>query len=118
LRGQHGWHAARGFVLDMMAQPISVGTSPGGQPRFLDPLALGEQILDLREEIAEEWAEALSEMPEYHLRLARMRLEEREREPELVTAERREPRELERVRPLRISLDGLPPRGFVWGPKF
>ena len=29
-------------------QPMSVGTSLGGQPRFLDPLELGERVLDLR----------------------------------------------------------------------
>ncbi|KAL3904604.1 MAG: hypothetical protein SGPRY_011224 [Prymnesium sp.] len=62
LRGNHGWHAGRKYILDLMAQPVSVSTSPGGNARFLDPLMFAERVLDIRAEIALEWAEILQEV--------------------------------------------------------
>jgi len=101
LSGQVGWHAARDFLLDLMAQPVSVGTSPGGNARFLDPLALAERVLDLRIEIADEWTEALEAVPDGHLRLARLRLEAREVQQEQEA--------------IALARMGEAPKGFEWG---
>jgi len=45
----------------MMEQPVSVGTLPGRNIRFLDP-ELSDSILSMREQIAEDWIAALGRM--------------------------------------------------------
>lgn len=64
-----GWHVASELLGEMMAQPVAVSTSPGGNARFLDPLALADQLMELRLEIADEWADALLLTPSNHMDL-------------------------------------------------
>lgn len=71
------WHAARGVLRSMIAQPVSMGVAKDGSTRFLDPLALAEEMLQLRARIADEWVAACEAAPSEHLELARRRLEQR-----------------------------------------
>mmetsp|Transcript_3824 Transcript_3824/g.12175 ORF Transcript_3824/g.12175 Transcript_3824/m.12175 type:complete len:252 (-) Transcript_3824:1496-2251(-) len=48
LRGSTESGAAADFLARLMEQPLLVGTSLGGNPRFTDPLALAERLLELR----------------------------------------------------------------------
>ena len=67
---------ARAFILEMMAQPVAVGMSLGGNPRFNDPLALADRLLEIRAEVATEWGSQMEQIPNEHLSLMRNRLAE------------------------------------------
>jgi hypothetical protein len=54
---------------------MSLSTSPRGTARFLDPVALGERLMDLRLEVARDWVETLEEVPADYLALEGHRLE-------------------------------------------
>ena len=83
----------------MMDQPISVGRSLGGNPRFIDPLSMAERLMELREELALEWSEAMQLVPVEHIAL---RVEEHRArlEGSVVWSVSR--------------VEALPPPGFVW----
>jgi len=72
-----GWNVARAVLLTMMDKPISLSKSLGGNPVFIDPLALAERLMELRAAIALEWRALLSEIPNDHLAFARLRLAQR-----------------------------------------
>jgi hypothetical protein len=97
--GECGWRAGRDFLLAMMEQPIMVGRSLGGNPRFTDPLSMAERLMELREELALEWSEAMQLVPVEHIALRvdehRARLE-----GSVVWSMRR--------------VEAPPPPGFVW----
>lgn len=101
-------HAGREFILLMMEQPVSVSTSLGGNPRFLDPLSLAERLMDLREELALEWSEAMQHVPAEHIALCveehRAKLEGAILESILQGA----------VKPAFPLAQAPPPAGFVW----
>ena len=67
--GPYAWRAGRDYVLTMMEQPVSMGTTLGGNARFLDPLGLAERLLDLREEVSMEWAGMMAAVPSEHEQL-------------------------------------------------
>lgn len=71
------WNVARGVLLEMMAQPVVMGTGPDGAARFLDPLALADATMQLRAKIAAEWIAECERTTDEHLALARRRLEQR-----------------------------------------
>jgi hypothetical protein len=48
LRGDIRPDASAIFVERMMEQPMLIGTTLGGNPRFTDPLALADRLLELR----------------------------------------------------------------------
>ena len=43
--GECVWRADRDFILAMSEQPVSVGKSLGGNPRFIDPVGMAELTL-------------------------------------------------------------------------
>jgi hypothetical protein len=67
--GPYELRQGRQFILGMMAQPVSVGVSLGGRPRFVDPLGLAERLMDLREAVATDIATAMEQVPEDHEKL-------------------------------------------------
>lgn len=68
------WHGGRDALLTMMSEPVSMGLSPSGEARFLDPLSLAEAMMRLRATIANEWIAACKQVPDEHLVLARKQL--------------------------------------------
>ena len=102
--GECGWRAGRDFLLAMMDQPISVGKSLGGNPRFIDPPGMAERLMELREELALEWSEAMQLVPVEHIAL---RVEEHRArlEGSVVWSV---------SRPFPPHVEALPPAGFVW----
>jgi len=82
-----------------MDQPIAVGRSLGGNPRFIDPLSMAERLMELREEVAAEWSEAMQRVPVEHIAL---RVEEH-----------RAKLESNFVWSMR-HVEAPPPPGFVW----
>lgn len=103
--GECGWRAGRDFLLAMMDQPISVGKSLGGNPRFIDPVGMAERLMELREELALEWSEAMQLVPVEHIAL---RVEEHRArlEGSVVWSVK--------SRPFPPRVEALPPAGFVW----
>ena len=73
--GTTEWRVAEGFITTLMAEPLALSTSPGGQPRFLDPLQLADRLLELRADIADDWVDALEQVPSDHVELVRRRLD-------------------------------------------
>ena len=69
------WNVAREVMRTLMTQPPSIATGPDGSTCLLDPLALSERLLELRLEVASEWAQLMPRVPDDHLQLARARLE-------------------------------------------
>lgn len=102
--GECGWRAGRDFLLAMMDQPVSVGKSLGGNPRFIDPVGMAERLMELREEVALEWSEAMQLVPVEHIAL---RVEEHRArlEGSVVWSV---------SRPYPPRVEALPPAGFVW----
>jgi hypothetical protein len=98
--GAYGLRAGREFLLKMMDQPVKVSKSLGGKPRFVDPLSMAERLMDLREELALEWSEAMQHVPAEHVLL---RVEEHRAKLEGAI-----------VPTLRSRVESPPPPGFAW----
>jgi len=67
------------FIGDLMNAPLSICESSGDpdSAKFIDPLALAERLLDVRQQTAVEWREVLADVPSDHIELHRARLQAR-----------------------------------------
>lgn len=102
--GECGWRADRDFILGMSEQPVSVGKSLGGNPRFIDPVGMAYRLMDLREAVALEWTEAMKLVPVEHVAL---RVEEHRARLEVSVV-------WSATHPPRVMVEPPPPAGFVW----
>lgn len=67
---------AKRYLQDMMNAPISMKTGRSGQPVFVDPVAIAQELLDERLRVAEGWREELETVDDDHIYIRRIMLEQ------------------------------------------
>lgn len=64
-------HRAKYWLAELLEEPFVIGSDP---PTLIDPLDVASRIMEQRVRLAEEWIEALEELPAALLELQRAHL--------------------------------------------
>jgi hypothetical protein len=72
--GPQSYGRADDFLEELLLEPPSFHETKGGDVNFIDPIAMVEDIIQKRSEVAEEWKELVAESPNDHMDLRRMLL--------------------------------------------